>query len=111
MNKVNSKVLLRWPVAASPSLPEEVRARFLTRYASRLTTEGELLLTSQRYRDQGRNIEDCLQRLAALVLAVAARPTPRRPTKPSRASKRRRTAAKRENSEKKQRRRPPAADD
>src|SRR5690242_13852589 len=53
VNKVNSKALLRWPVHNSPSLPADVRHRFLTRYRSRLTTEGEIILSSQRYRDQG----------------------------------------------------------
>ena len=65
----------------------------------------------RRPSDQPRNIDDCLEKLKEMVLAVVARPTVRRPTKPSRASKRRRTEAKRENSQKKQHRRPPKADD
>ena len=63
VNKVNSKALLRWPVIRSASLPPDVRERFLRRFASRLTTEGELLINSQRYRDQGRNADDCLEKL------------------------------------------------
>src|SRR5438552_5737786 len=67
VNKVNSKAVLRWPLAASPTLPPDVRDRFLTRYGNRLTGEGELVISSQRYRDQGRNISDCLEELAALL--------------------------------------------
>ena len=51
VNKVNSKAVLRWGVRNSLSLPEAVRQRFLQRYASRLTADGELLVTSQRFRD------------------------------------------------------------
>ena len=43
VNKVNTKALLRWPVAASPSLPEPVRQRLLTKYGRRITVEGDLL--------------------------------------------------------------------
>src|SRR4051812_20726542 len=84
VNKVNSKAQLRWPATSSAALPADVRARFLTRYASRLTTEGELLIVSQRYRDQGRNVTDCLEKLKEMILAVAIAPKRRRPTKPSR---------------------------
>src|SRR5262245_37779543 len=63
VNKVNSKAVLRWNVAASSSLPADVRQRFLERYARRITGEGELVLTSQRFRDQGRNTIDVLEKL------------------------------------------------
>ncbi len=63
VNKVASKAVLRWDVAASASLPDDVRQRFLEQYARRITNEGELVLSSQRYRDQGRNVADCLERL------------------------------------------------
>src|SRR6516164_914210 len=82
VNKVNSKAVLRWSPTTSPSLPEDVRARFLSRYASRLTIAGELILTSQRSRDQNRNSEDCLERLRQMLLAVTHEPIARRPTKP-----------------------------
>ena len=88
VNKVNSKALLRWPVTVSPSLPEEVRGRFIQRYRSRLTEAGEILISSQRYRDQGRNVDDCLDKLREMILAVATRPKTRKATKPSRASRR-----------------------
>src|SRR5881296_3941110 len=84
VNKVASKAVLRWNVANSPSLPEEVKARLRAQQNRRITNEGELILTSQRFRDQERNRQDCLEKLRELVLR-AAKPTKRRkPTKPTR---------------------------
>src|SRR5262249_30325562 len=83
VNKVNSKALLPWSPAVSPSLPEPVRARLLKAVGARLTGEGELLITSQRTRDQGRNMDDCLDKLRALVLAAASPPKARRATRPT----------------------------
>src|SRR6059058_2862023 len=82
VNKVNSKVTLRWSPGTSPSLPEPVRARLLRLVGPRLTTGGELLVTSQATRDQARNLADCLGKVRALVLAAARPPKVRRPTKP-----------------------------
>jgi ribosome-associated protein len=102
VNKVNSKVQLRWAVAQSPSLPPDVRERFLARFASRLVGEGrELLVVSQRHRDQAKNVEDCLDKLREMVAAVATPPKIRRPTKPTKGSKQRRLAAKKQHSERK----------
>jgi ribosome-associated protein len=111
VNKVNSKAILRWSPLMSPSLPAEVRDRFATRYASRLTTEGELILTSQRSRDQNANVEDCLERLKEMILAVARKPATRRPTKPTRGSHKRRLEGKRMQSGKKRNRRLPPSHD
>jgi len=105
VNKVASKATLRWNVAASPALPTEVRQRFQRRFTSRLTTAGELVLTSQRYRDQGRNVADCLEKLRSMLMEVARPPKPRRPTKPSKSSRQRRLTTKRKQSEKKAQRR------
>jgi ribosome-associated protein len=102
VNKVSSKAVLRWRVVDSPSLPPDVRERFLSRYASRLTTEGDLLITSQRYRDQGRNIDDAKEKLAAMLIAVAVPQKKRRATKPSKAAVRRRIETKQATSKKKQ---------
>lgn len=104
VNKVNSKVILRWAVTATPSLPESIRARFLTRYASRLTTEGELIITSQRFRDQRRNADDCITKLKEMVDSVIAPPIPRRAVKPSKAANQRRVESKRVQSAKKSQR-------
>ena len=105
VNKVNSKAILRWAVATSPSLPEDVRSRFQTKFANRLTTEGELVLSSQRYRDQIGNSQDCLDKLKEMLLEVAERPIMRRETRPTLGSKIRRVETKRVNSAKKQGRR------
>jgi ribosome-associated protein len=105
VNKVNSKALLRWNPTTSPSLRDDVRARFLSRFASRITTGGEILISSEQYRDQRKNVDDCLDRLRTMLLEIAKPPKKRRPTKPSRASKERRLDSKRRDSNKKSNRR------
>jgi len=111
VNKVNSKAILRWNVHQSPSLSAAVRERFLVRYAARLTKEGHLILQSQKYRDQPRNVEDCLERLRLLILDVATAPVKRRPTRRSRGSTERRLQSKKANSDRKKNRRKPNRDD
>src|SRR5206468_9126540 len=81
VNKVASKAVLRWDVAGTPSLPADVKERLQAQQRRRLTTEGELVLTSQRYRDQERNRQDCLEKLRALVLQAAAVPKVRKKRK------------------------------
>ena len=110
VNKVASKAVLRWDLAASPSLPDDVKTRLRAREANRITAEGELVLTSQRYRDQERNRQDCLEKLREFVLEATAVPRPRKKSKPSRGSKERRLAAKRHRSAAKSARRKPAAE-
>jgi ribosome-associated protein len=110
VNKVNTKALLRWPVAASPSLPAEVKERFVAANRRRITTAGELVLTSDRFRDQGRNVADCWEKLRAMLSAAAVRPTPRRATRPTRCAVQRRLEHKQHRGQKKQSRRPPAAE-
>jgi ribosome-associated protein len=105
VNKVNSKAVLRWNVQTSPGLPDAVRQRFVSHFGGRLTESGDLVLTSQRFRDQKRNEEDCLERLRTMLLTVAHAPKRRRKTKPTRASVERRKERKRETSHKKQQRR------
>jgi ribosome-associated protein len=111
VNKVSSKAQLRWPVLESPSLPEPVRQRFVAKFAHRITAEGHLLVTSQRFRDAGRNVTDCLEKLRAMLLEVAVPPKLRRPTRPTRSSVRRRLEGKRKTSQKKEGRRRPARDE
>jgi ribosome-associated protein len=108
VNKVSSKAVLRWRVVESPSLDEAVRARFLAQNRHRITSEGELVIASQRYRDQPRNIADCKQKLQSLLQAAAVAPVPRKRTRPTAGSRRRRVADKRKRSAQKEfRRRPP----
>jgi ribosome-associated protein len=110
VNKVASKAQMRWRPAASAGLPADVRDRFLARHAGKLTVEGELVIASQRYRDQARNVADCLEKLRSLLLAVAAPPKKRRKTQPTRASRERRLEEKRAVAKKKTDRRAPRSD-
>jgi ribosome-associated protein len=110
VNKVNTKAWLRWHMTASPSLSEPVRRRLMTLHRHRITTEGDLLLSSQRFRDAGRNAADCLEKLRRILLEAATAPRPRKATRPTRGSVRRRIEHKRRHSQKKQQRKPGNAD-
>ena len=110
VNKVSTKATLRWPVLTSRTLPDSVRQRFLAKYRRRVTAEGELVITSQRFRDAGRNVADCLEKLRTMLAESAVTPKTRRPTKPTRASVRRRLQAKQRQSRRKQLRRKPCDD-
>jgi ribosome-associated protein len=110
VNKVASKAVLRWSIARSKSIPSSVRDEFLLRYARRINDRGELVLASQRYRDQSKNINDCLTRLRAFVLTVATPRRARKKTKPPKAAKERRLREKQVVAEKKRRRRAPPSD-
>ena len=68
VNKVNSKAVLDWNVRQSKSLPEDVKERFLGRYARRISRAGRLVLSSDRHREQARNVADCRRKLRELVL-------------------------------------------
>lgn len=111
VNKVSSKAVLRYSVRNSAALPTDVRERFEEKYAARLTTAGEVLISSQRYRDQQRNAADCLEKLRAMLLAVARPAKRRRATKPTAASRRRRVSEKQAHSLKKQTRRRTSGDE
>jgi ribosome-associated protein len=99
VNKVSSKVDLRWNPATSVALGEDDRTWLLQRLRSRLTADGTLIVTSTKTRDQIQNRDDATSKLALIVRAALDRPKPRRATKPSRASKRRRVADKRHHAE------------
>lgn len=105
VNKVASKAELRWLLDASPSVPDAVKARLRAAHPARVTTEGEFLVTSQEYRDQERNRQRCLEKLAEMIRRAATPPKPRVKTKPSKASQRRRLEGKRKQSARKASRR------
>ena len=105
VNKVNSKAVLRWNVAGSRSLSESVKARFLQRYPQRVNHLGEVVLASDRQRDQPRNIADCYEKLRQMLLAVLVAQRPRKLTRPSRGAVERRLQTKRQSTQRKQRRR------
>ncbi len=105
VNRVKSKAVMRWNVRASPSIAGDVRARFVARFASRITAEGDLLLACDRHRERERNREDCLERLSRMLASVAAPPPPRRKTRTPRSVEERRLHDKRMRAETKRRRR------
>ncbi len=108
VNKVASKAVLRWNLAANVTLPDHAKDRLRTLQRRRITSDGELLIQGQRFRDQGRNVEDCRERLRQMLLEALRAPKPRKATRPSRGSKLRRLEAKREQSQRKAGRRPPS---
>ena len=97
--------------SAGVSVPEDVRARFLERFRSRVNTAGEVVIVSQRFRDRGRNCADCVEKLRHMLAEAAVRPTPRRATRPTRSSVVRRVADKRRRSVQKRGRRAPRPGD
>ena len=105
VNKVASKAILHFAVRNSPTLPADVRSRFLTQYASRITTAGEIVIHSEEYRDQPRNIQASYDKLRQMICAVLHPPKKRRATKPTRGSKVRRLNEKKSRSQVKEGRR------
>ncbi len=105
VNKVSTAVQLRFDAAGSPALTPEVRERLARLAGTRLTSDGVLILKAQSFRTQERNRRDALERLVELIRQAARQPTPRRPTKPSRASQQRRLEAKSQRAQTKQARR------
>ena len=90
VNKLSTAVQLRFDIMHSPHLPDDVRQRAARLAGRRLTKEGVIVLIAQRHRTQERNRADALERLVALLQEAAVRPTPRRATRPTRASRERR---------------------
>ena len=90
VNKVATAVELRFDIAGSPSLPDEIRSRLLARRDRRVTADGVLVIAAQRFRTQERNRDDARERLARFLEAGLHVPKPRVATRPTRASQRRR---------------------
>ena len=93
VNKVSSAVHLRFDIAAS-SLPGPVKARLLARKDNRITRGGVVVIKAQQHRSREMNRDEALQRLQELVDSAALAPKTRRPTKPTRSSKRKRLETK-----------------
>ena len=94
VNKVETAVQLRFDVRHSPSLAEDVKRRLEKLAGSRLTQDGVLVISAQRFSSQERNREDALMRLGALIAKAMLRPKRRIATRPTLASKQRRRDAK-----------------
>jgi ribosome-associated protein len=95
VNKVESKAVLRWNAVTSVAFSPGDRALLLSRLAPRLSSDGDIVLSSDRNRDQPRNVEDVLERLKDLVRVALHRDPPRRKTRPTRGSRERRLTGKR----------------
>jgi len=111
VNKVETKVILRFRPSASRVLRTEEKERIAERLAHRLTRSGELVLHASTHRQRSRNLEDARARLAALLAEALRAPTPRKATRPSRASVRRRVDSKRRRGLSKRDRRAPEGGD
>ena len=106
VNKVATAVQLRFDVANSRSLPEEVRIRLISLAGRRITKDGILIINARRFRTQERNREDATERLVELIRNAAQRPKIRRRTRPTLTSKIHRLESKRLSAESKRLRRP-----
>jgi ribosome-associated protein len=101
VNKVASKVELRFDFQHCKVLSDELKTRLRVLASGRLDAEGAILIVSQLTRDRQRNLEDARQKLAELLIAAARRPKRRRPTRPSRGAKESRLKEKRRHSDQK----------
>ncbi len=105
VNKTESAVQLRFDARSSPSLSNAVFLRLKPLAGRRMTKDGVIVITANRFRTQDLNRKDAMERLIALIRDAAASPKHRRPTKPTKGSKRRRLDSKRRQSDTKKRRR------
>ena len=107
VNKLNTSVELQYDFVHSAVLSDAQRQRIAEKLATRLNSTGTLSIQSERFRTQGRNRADCLDKLAALLAAALKKPSKRKKTKPSRAAQVRRLDSKRRHAEKKKNRQTP----
>lgn len=111
VNKVSSKVELTFDFESSVALPESAKERLRKLAKNTLDAEGRVLITSQKTRDQVKNLADARDKLREIVAKALVVPKVRRPTKPTKASKARRITAKKKVGAKKAARRPVRRDD
>ena len=102
VNKVNSKVTLKWDIAHSEILTEEEREVITKKLASRMTIDGVLMLTSQDNRSQIQNKEEAIKKLETLLVKAFEKKKKRKATKPSKGAVQNRMEKKKKNAEKKQ---------
>jgi ribosome-associated protein len=105
VNKVCTAVQLRFNVAQSEALPDELRDRLMKLAGNKMTENGVLVIKARRFRSQDKNRKDAFQRLADLIRRAAVRPKTRRKTKPSPAARERRLTTKKKRGDIKRRRR------
>jgi ribosome-associated protein len=105
VNKVATAAQLRFDVAHSPALPDEVRQRLIKLAGNRMTLQGELIIKASRHRTQERNKQDAITQLKNLIVRAAIRPKTRKKTRPTYGSVQQRLASKKLHSRKKSLRR------
>lgn len=107
VNKLETRVTLRFDLAGSPSLTEEQKARLRERLATRITRDGVLQVSAQKHRTQGANRDAAVERFAELLRESLREEPPRKKTRPSRAAKARRVEEKRRHAQRKRERAAP----
>jgi len=106
-NKTETQVELRFSIPESEVLDEEEKQRLLKKLSSKVTKEGELIVTAESKRSQLQNKEEAMEKFYSMVEKALKRPKKRKPTKPTRAAKKKRLEEKKKHSEKKAKRKPP----
>lgn len=101
VNKVNSKVFLRWNFTLSSSIEEWMIKRIEDRCGTYTTEQGELLLSSTQHRKQSMNIDECVEKLTSLLKDALQRKKSRKKTRVPRAVKEKRLDGKKKKSQKK----------
>lgn len=103
VNKLSTAAQLRYDTTRA-AFPPDMRARLARLAGQRMTRDGVIVITAQRFRTQERNRRDAIDRLVELLRDASVRPTPRRATRPTLASKKRRLEGKKHRGEIKARR-------
>ena len=111
VNKVSTAVQLRFDLVNSLSIPDAVKERLTQIAGKRLTADGILIINARRFRSQGKNRQDAIERLIGLILEAVDVPQPRKATKPTTSSVTRRREEKKRQSAKKQLRKKPQLDE
>ena len=111
VNKVATAAQLRFDVANSPTLSDDLKTRLIKLAGKRMTADGILVIEAKRFRTQERNRDDAVERLIKLIRRAAQKPKKRRKTKPTAASRERRLQQKGRRSQIKYLRRSPRTDD
>jgi ribosome-associated protein len=104
INKVSSAVQLRFDAARSSAINDDIYKQLKIIAGRRMTSEGILIIKAGRFRSQGQNRQDAINRLVLLIQEAAKKPKHRRPTRPSTASRQRRLTTKRHRGQIKNRR-------
>lgn len=105
VNKTSSKAILKWSLVAASWVPEDVKERFASNFASRISTDGIVVIHSDESRDRATNERRCIEKLQDMLRRVWLPPKKRIETKPSRSSQRKRVEVKRQRSDVKKTRR------